>query len=403
MKTNQSVYIIDSFSHHSFHEVFTASFINISNFIFKNIFYYSCKSTKECVENILKNVKNIEASKIRYRNIFVVENENKYFLVLRYFVATLVNVFYLIKVPKDSLIVYCYNNIFATPILNVFNKVLNKRVVIFCHGELRLVDSDLTENLGPVTKLIRKGIISFFLNKDIKIASKLIFIVLGDGILFNLKNILPPNVMHSIYAIDDPIIFDGFKKPYKQRHKLSLGVVGVVSKEKNIDQFIYLAKIFLPEIKNKKISFSVTGAIYYKKKELVGAYIDIPDGHNGLISRSEFNKRIQNLDYILFFYHSKMYKYLTSGAVFDAVNAEIPIIALRNDYFEYLFSRFGPFGYLVDSIDDMENLIRKILTGKKMGLFNFKNIKENLSPLAVSCQFESILKRTGFYNLECEQ
>jgi hypothetical protein len=172
----------------------------------------------------------------------------------------------------------------------------------------------------------------------------------------------------------------------------------VVSKTKNIDQFVSFTKLFLPEIKVGRISFSATGAIYCKKEELVDAHIDIPDEENALMDREALNERIQRLDYILFFYHSNMYKYLASGAVLDAVNAEIPIIALRNDYFEYLFSRFGPFGYLVDSIDEMESVIRKLLAEKEAKPFAFKKIKEQLSPLAISSQLKNVLIHSGLYN-----
>jgi hypothetical protein len=93
-----------------------------------------------------------------------------------------------------------------------------------------------------------------------------------------------------------------------------------------------------------------------------------------------------------------MYKYLASGAVFDAINAEKPIIALRNDYFEYLFSKFGAFGYLADSIDDMADIIRGLLSGKKLETFAFGEIKERLSPPAISCQFRLVLKENEFLN-----
>jgi hypothetical protein len=268
-----------------------------------------------------------------------------------------------------------------------------------CHGELELLNNDWIENLGPFTKIIKKNIIAFFPNKNIRIAKNLIFVVLGESILLNLKNILPLNIADSIYTIDHPFIFDGLEKDYKQQDKLNLGTIGAVSKTKNIDQFVYIAKLFLPEIKTEKISFSATGAVYCKREELLNAYIDIPDEDNAFISRDMFNDRIQRLDYILFFYHSKMYKYLASGAVLDAINAEIPVIALKNDYFEYLFSRFGPFGYLVNSIDDMEELIHKILAGEKMELFSFKRIKGNLSPLAISRQFKAVLENADLLQL----
>jgi hypothetical protein len=398
----KDVYIIDSFSHHSFHEAFTAGFINTCAYIFNNIFYYSCKSTKNCVNGILKRA-DIEKDKIEFRNIFVVENENKYLLIFRYFISAIINIFYLIKVPKNTLIIYCYNNIFALPALNGLNKILGKKIVIICHGELEFLNEDWIESLGPLAKIIRKNVISFFWGKNVTIAKKLIFIVLGESILSNLKSILSSNIIKSIYAIDHPFVFDKCNYTSKPQNKLRLGTVGVVSKTKNINQFIYIARLFLPEVKAEKISFSVAGTVYYKKEELLDAYIDIPDWHGGFMDRAALGRRIQSLDYILFFYHSKMYKYLASGAVLDAINAEKPILALRNDYFEYLFSRFGPFGYLVDSIDDMEKLIREIITGKKIELFNFKDIKENLSPLAVSCQLRVVLNTSGLFYTEYDR
>jgi glycosyltransferase involved in cell wall biosynthesis len=395
MKTSRSVYIIDSFSHHSFHEMFTASFINVCTYIFEDIFYYSCKSTRKCIKNILKRA-SIGNGKITTKTIFVLVIENKYLRILRYIVSAIVDIFCLVKLPRNELIVYCYNNIFSSPILNKLNKYLNKKVVVFCHGELELLNDNGIESLGPFAKIIKKKLSSLLLKKNTKITKNLIFIVLGNGILSNLEKILPSDIVNSFYAIDHPYIFDDPQKKCKEQNKLSLGTVGVVSKGKNIDQFIHIVKSFLPEIKTKEISFSATGAIYYKRKELLDAHIDIPSEENTLMSRAEFNARIQRLDYILFFYHSKTYKYLASGAVLDAINAEIPIIALKNDYFEYLFSRFGLFGYLVDSIDGMEDVIRKIIAGKKVNLFAFRDIKAKLSPLVISDQFISILTKSGF-------
>jgi hypothetical protein len=52
----------------------------------------------------------------------------------------------------------------------------------------------------------------------------------------------------------------------------------------------------------------------------------------------------------------------------------------------------------VDTIDDMEDMIRRILSGEKMETFNYKNIKEKLSLLSISCQFRAVLENSGLYN-----
>ena len=57
-----------------------------------------------------------------------------------------------------------------------------------------------------------------------------------------------------------------------------------------------------------------------------------------------------------------------------------PIIALRNDYFEYIFNKFGSIGYLVESVDEMAEIIYSVSTSKENHIdYNFEKIQTLLS------------------------
>jgi glycosyltransferase involved in cell wall biosynthesis len=73
---------------------------------------------------------------------------------------------------------------------------------------------------------------------------------------------------------------------------------------------------------------------------------------------------------------------------------------LRNDYFEYLFEKFGDFGYLFDTIDEMADAVEKIVSGQMKGEFNFEQIKNNFSPESISRQMKNEFGKIKFINRE---
>ena len=100
-------------------------------------------------------------------------------------------------------------------------------------------------------------------------------------------------------------------------------------------------------------------------------------GKDNFIERKEFENLISDIDYALYFYTKDKYKITASGAVLDAINARKPIIALKNDYFSYLFGKYGQIGYLFESIEEMGNRIDLLNDNKK--IFNFEKYIEELS------------------------
>jgi hypothetical protein len=388
-----SISIIDSFGSQTFHEMFNSGLLAVCAHISDDIHYYAGKSAIHSIQNILYTD---ALQYVTFKYIPVLESWNKYLSPLKYAVSFLLNIVLLTIINKNNIIIFNYNNIFCTPFINTLNKILKKRLFIFCHGELELLSSKKLNTLGVFAKIIKQRLMKFILNKKTKISERLRFIVLGDHILENLHEILPENIRHKIYAMDHPYIFSDYKRTDSNHQTIHLGTIGGVVKGKDLADFISLVKNYSLKIKEDIVRFSVTGPISYNVEELKQADIDIPDNNFKNLSRENFNKRIAAIDYALFFYNTERYRFTASGAVFDAINFEKPIIAYKNNYFEYLFKKYGAFGILVDSLDEMSDVIENILSKKDQTRFSFNTIKQQLSVKMISCQLRMIFERLDF-------
>jgi hypothetical protein len=230
-----SIYIVDSFNYKSTHEMFNAALLSVCNCISSNIQYYASGGSIKCLKSILNGG---DTKNVKFKKIPVLKEISKYFLVFKYLLSAAINLFVVLILDKKSIIIFNYNNVFSLKILNSLNILLQKRIVIICHGELELL-SVYSGRLGLQAKLIRKILLDFFDNSDISVSKNLNFVVLGDSILENVKNRLSDNMLGNFYSIDHPHIF---KKNYSRGIKkapINFGTIGVVNKNKNIENFIH--------------------------------------------------------------------------------------------------------------------------------------------------------------------
>ena len=100
----------------------------------------------------------------------------------------------------------------------------------------------------------------------------------------------------------------------------------------------------------------------------------------------------KKLDYILFLYPRNSYKLVARGAIFDAFKFGKPVIALKNDYFNYLVSKGQKFGYFFDTIDELKSFFHALpsVDSAEYNEFskNSKNMLSFFSPKIVSEQLQ---------------
>lgn len=377
---------IDTFSQGMQHLSFNASLLVMCSFVATEVEYYGAQVIAQMAGN---------PQNVLWRKLFVVSGDGRSSLILRYLVGAVLNIWHLMIAPQDTILIYNNNNLFSARGLNFLNRILGKRVVVFCHGEMELLVSD-TQKGGILHKLLTLLARGFYLQDDCKIATSTYFFVMGGAIYGNLAKLLSADKMAHFCQIDHPYIFNPPNSTVPHT-TLNIGTVGVLNHLKGGDSLCVLADM-LKQNNITNVRLSVTGRIFCPKETLLARGILLPsNGGNAPIDQQEFTSRIEELDYILFFYEKDSYKLTASGAIMDAIDRRRPIIAIKNDYFTYLFDKFGEFGYLVEDIQEMVELIDKITNGLNVQrIFDFESLQVALSPVALANDFRVQLRNIGF-------
>ena len=381
---------IDTICTNSMHIVFNASLLSLCRELSSQIIFYGERRNQIEVLNTLKE-NSFPTDFIETKSIFLLEGNSKYKHILNFFISFVYNTYFVLFSNKNDILLFNYNNLLSIRFINFLNKICHKKIIIFCHGEMELLEKQ-SSGYGLFNKLLLFLGKKFFLNKNIHIQRDIIFFVLGDSILSNLKKIIPENIYSSFHSIDHPYFFKREVKEGKGGSKsIKIGTVGVFSKQKGGDDFYNICK----SINNPNIEFSITGRIFYDVKKLTALQIDLPPNKGkSMLSKKELEDRASMLDFILFLYPKDSYRLIASGAILEAISLKKPILALRNDYFNYLFKKFGDFGYLTDSIEELISLINTIQIKNKQ--FNFDTIQNNLSIENITTNLKNELIKIGF-------
>lgn len=344
--------------------------------------YYSSSSSRA---NVIKLCK--ELSDIPYHHLAVVDPHNNIQAVLRAFLSAFQNIRMLLSFKNDDLLFYNYDNVFSLHLINVINKFLKRKIVIVCHGELELL---LPEIKGGIFAKMMSRVLKAFFSVENRIDDRINFCVLGKSILHNVCKILPTTASCHFSFFDHPYIYKDSIRKNKKSNVINIGVVGTFSEEKGAADFVWLVQQLNSE---KNVSFSITGTVTSRLEELMSLGVSLPSNQGkGLVPRKEFADRLKELDYLLFFYPSDSYKFTASGAIMDAIEWGIPILAIKNDYFSYIFENYGSIGHLVNNKHEMKNLILSLLNKKDDDLeIEFDSIRRSSSPKAISEQLQKIV------------
>lgn len=390
---------IDTFSYHTGHLQFNASLLVMLSLIYdkKRISYLSGNNSAKELYKLLKGRYTLK--NVKHKSIFVFPGNHKYALLMRYIISAITNIIILILSSPNTILIYNFNNVFSLRLINLINKILNRKILICCHGEMELMTKD-TIGKGFLHKLLAFLIKDFFIKRR-KIQQNIYFIVLGDSTKKNIEKILTEEQAKKIISIDHSYIFSqstGTNDNYTNKRTINIGTVGIFNKSKGADAFVDLAA----QIKNPIISLSITGQISYNIDILTKLKIDLPSNlGSSPLEQDEFNLRIRNLDFILFLYPPDSYTMAASGAILDAINMQKPIIAITNSYFNYIFNKFGNIGFLGSNLQDIIYYINHLQKTKvdnhTFSPINYTNIQKLLQPENLKDDLKNKLSNIKYY------
>lgn len=329
--------IYEPWAHGEAHAEFNKAFLQTLSFLYDELYFFGeaehCTFLKQHDYN----------RSIQFHSIKITDYESlkgKCFSLFREFK----NIKYIKKIAVGADIFFSYG---ATHSMLIAETLLRDKPVFYVqHGQIELLTKRLScLNLNHYLPLALK-----------KLPEKHRIIVLGDFIKSNLEKIVP-ELAGKVLSIDHPFIKTVASISLSEKRKgsvIRVGTIGVGTKDKGIEQLNDIA--LYARRHDENIQFYHIGRIY-DDVSINESLVNLPIKSNGLIPRELFLQNISELDYVLFLYPKNSYKLTASGAIFDALLLGKPIVAIKNDYFEYLFSKNPNIGILCEDIEILKQKV----------------------------------------------
>lgn len=382
--------IIDSFRHGEEHAPFNAAFVEVITkcYPYEKIKVIFQKDHLAVVGNILKQNSANETNRNYCAIKGIDSKQNTYKLLLSYIIATFQDV-RLLLVNRSKLSFFTSANPLSLPFIKLISILLGKKIYVVTHGELEYLNRENDATLKFQTRLLRKWYRLIFW----KFLSKYFYyILLGSSIKNNLKSLNNPNYNEANFiVIDHPYFYPKKEEVRNFSIPLKLGTIGHAAVIKGSHKIFELASMKKVEIHDKKIEFKIIGHISSCMFEFQNNLVETPSNKH-FIPRAEFEQKVSELHYIVFFYPASMYEFIASGAFFDAIKFGKPIIALRNSFFESYFNRYGELGFLANSLKEVCEYIAHVTpTVYQEQLNNLERAKLDLSIEKISERLKSQL------------
>ena len=403
MEKAKNIYFIDQTSEFDHHMVFNASMLKILNLIFpeQKHFHYGLESNIKSVRTLLSEEDKSKIQPINIKHKKVSGGKlKKLFNYFRKEIYRFNNFRDILKQSNENdwivLSITTFTSFLWFKLLKIFYKT---NTIVVLHGDVDFVykSSSLYEKANGLThklifKIKAKNFYYLTLNK---IEKK--YLVQDDW----LKNEEVLEIEHPFLNIEE-----NNENDITLNSPISIGHIGSMEvKRKNSHYIFKLAEICRDLIEENKVSFKSIGLMTPNmipyKNNLVDIYVgNEKDENPKYLSRENYEKGLDSLDYIIFFYPEDEYVFRASGAIADFLAKNKPIICLRHPIFEYMFKKAGNIGYVCDSLEDIKHLITKI-TNPDYNLFdtyseqinNVKKYKSNFNIKNVAKDLENQLKQ----------
>lgn len=323
----------------------------------------------------------------RWRKLAVNGGAGHPAMLLRYLVSAFHNLRILCSSRRTDILFFNFNNLFSLRLTDVLCRVLRRRAVICCHGEMEYL-----ANASKHTRLYKRLMISLtqgYFNNRRRPAPGLRFIVFGDVIRENLRPYLSRELMAALHSVDHPVMAaGGFAESGHGScgECVDIGMAGIINAYKGADAYPPLAGSLRDD---PRLRFHAIGHFQCDPEPFRDAGIEVPADPSRPLPDHVFRREIENLDFLLFLYPTDTYRLIASGAILDSLRFRRPAIGLRTDYFDYLFRKFGTFGYLADNEEELRRLLRRSPELAKD--FPFDGIAARLSPESLSPRLSAVL------------
>lgn len=368
-------------------------------------FYVFCSFGHfECLKNILQT-SNIPVDNIQFHNIETYPEKYEY---SRFFIdfKLVKQIFDFAQKNNEKKIFSTYTTTLFLYYLKLF-LLLNPSIFVITtiHSELeRLYILKYSNGFNGLRKYFTILYCIFFglylpLSINLKNYKCLVY---GESIKQNLLKKVPLLKSNTVIAINHPYITNSIESSEPFKHgKVNFGLIGLIDKKKNGTNLLKLLQI-LKEQNTNKFKISLIGHIRNKMTEeylgeaLKFDFVERASDGTEFISRKLRDELEAKVDYNIYTYNIDGYKLTASGAFMDAISFEKPVIAIKNDFFEYYFNKFGNIGYLFDNVNDMAKKMIEITANPNEEEYFIQ--RENIKTIKRYIDINYISNSEDFYN-----
>lgn len=384
---SQKIRIIDSLSFDSFHEMFNSGVLFMAALVGGEMEVRCADSARaRWMELLRQHRPEFDPRRVHFKPLNVVRRDDALGSLARIFVAGLVGFWQYLAAPRNRQLIYNNNNPCSLWWIWLFNLVLHKRVAIFCHGELELL---YQKPRAWKPSFWFKHVYRIFF-RYFRIGRHMTFFVLGGSLERNMRHFLSKHNLGQIRSIDHPYFFTEHKGEHTVGSPLRIGTVGAIRRENGLQSLLHLSS----RLSGLNVQLAVTGKFNWYIDKPLYPNLEIMSPKGAFVPRQEYEARIAALDYILFLYPSYSYKLTASGAIFDALSMNKPVIALENDYFKETLKL--PIGHMVRSENEIFRTIERLASGQSDDyaafLKNIEELKKLYSPEHIAADFAEKLK-----------
>lgn len=331
---NQTLDIVDLNASGFMHEQFNASMLNIFAKVFKHssIQFFAEKTHVEIISERLIHFEHFSFQSIPiYRKQGgiheILKGLRSYFILLKILIGRKRSSQYpLILLYIHPLTLFLINCIFSGRKIHMW---------IVMHGELESLKLNKTKLNKIWGHLLRLALKNFQENQK--------YILLGESIRINLLRVLPFAGQLPTMVIDHPFPFREKVNSSDLSKSLIFCTVGVNTIHKSSHFFYTLAsRIAILKLNAKCI---LAGKVYQDLSSHLNQFVESKKIGESY-SRDEIYQNLSKSHFAIFYYDNTNYSLCASGAFWECVDAELPLIFVVNDYFmNYQEQAGGPIGY----------------------------------------------------------
>jgi len=231
-------------------------------------------------------------------------------------------------------------------------------VYIVTHGELE----SLKDNKSFFNKIWGWLLKKALTNRALPVH----YIVLGKSIRDNLVQLLPAFKGQKTTVMDHPYPFRQIERQYGKNDQVSFSTLGVATLAKNSQYIFHIARQMASTPNGLTYQFYICGRVYKNMEIYLNEHVNYKHGFKPL-TRQEVDNLLLDTDFAVFYYDNEHYSLCSSGSFWDAIDAEIPLLYVENDYINYYAGLVGGIGI---PFENPEKLNEYIASSTRDSLFD---------------------------------